>query len=151
MVKRRFAEQMDSFKAGKTRQRIKIPMHDALHEFLLELPGPDSGKAFLLPSLAGKSTAGKSGLSMAFSRLMERAKARGEIIDERRGGSGRSVSTLSFHSLRHTLVSLMANAGVPEEVRQKFTGHASAELNQHYTHHEVETLRAAIAQLPIVK
>jgi len=137
-----------SFKAGKTRQRIKIPMHDALHDFLLELPAPDSGKAFLFSSLAGKSTGGKSGLSMAFSRLMERARVRGEIVRERKGESGRSVSTLSFHSLRHTLVSLMANAGVPVEVRQKFTGHASAEMNEHYTHHEIATLRAAVEKLP---
>ena len=42
----------------------------------------------------------------------------------------------------------MANAGVPVEVRQKFTGHASAEMNQHYTHHEIETLRAAVEKLP---
>lgn len=137
-----------SFKAGKTRQRIKIPMHDTLHEFLLELPAPDSGKEFLFASLAGKSTSGKSGLSQMFKRLMERAKVRGEIVRERQGESGRSVSTLSFHSLRHTLVSLMANAGVPVEVRQKFTGHASAEMNQHYTHHEIATLRAAVEKLP---
>jgi integrase len=139
-----------SFKAGKTRQRIKIPMHDTLHESLLELPAPDSGKEFLFASLAGKRTSGKSGLSQMFKRLMERAKVRGEIVREREGESGRSVSTLSFHSLRHTLVSLMANAGVPVEVRQKFTGHASAEMNQHYTHHEIETLRAAVQKLPTV-
>jgi hypothetical protein len=42
----------------------------------------------------------------------------------------------------------MANAGVPVEVRQKFTGHASAEMNQHYTHHEISTLRAAVEKLP---
>jgi integrase len=140
-----------SFKAGKTRQRIKIPMHDSLHDFLLELPAPDTGKEFLFPSLAGKKTSGKSGLSQMFKRLMERAKVRGEIVRERMGESGRSVSTLSFHSLRHTLVSLMANAGVPVEVRQKFTGHASAEMNQHYTHHEIETLRAAVEKLPQLK
>jgi integrase len=137
-----------SFKAGKTRQRIKIPMHEALHDFLLELPSPDSDKEVLFPSLAGKSTSGKSGLSQMFKRLMERANVRGELVRERHGKSGRSVSTLSFHSLRHTLVSLMANAGVPVEVRQKFTGHTSAEMNQHYTHHEIETLRAAVEKLP---
>jgi integrase len=140
-----------SFKAGKTRQRIKIPMHESLNDFLLELPAPDNAKAFLFPSLAGKSTGGKSGLSMAFARLMERAKVRGEIVHERKGEKGRSLNTLTFHSLRHTLVSLMANAGVPVEVRQKFTGHASAEMNQHYTHHEVETLRSAIGFIPAIK
>jgi integrase len=139
-----------SFKAGKTRQRIKIPMHDALYDFLIELPAPDAGNAFLFPSLAGKSTGGKSGLSMAFSRLMDRAKVRGEVVRERQGDKGRSVNSLSFHSFRHTLTSIMANAGVPVEVRQKFTGHASAEMNQHYTHHEIETLRSAIEKLPNV-
>jgi integrase len=42
----------------------------------------------------------------------------------------------------------MANAGVAVEVRQKFTGHASAEMNARYTHHEIETLRAAAAKVP---
>ncbi len=140
-----------SFRAGKTNQRIKLPMHDALLENLLELSAPDSSKAFLFPSLAGKRTGGKSGLSMAFKRIMERAGVRGEVARERKGDAGRTVNTLSFHSFRHTLTSLMANAGVPVEVRQKFTGHASAAMNQHYTHHEIATLRAAVEKVPTVK
>jgi integrase len=133
-----------AFRASKTRQMIKLPMHEALHEFLLELPAPDSGKAFLFPSLAGK----REVLSMAFKRIMIRAGVRGEVVRERQGEAGRTVNTLSFHSFRHTLTSIMANAGVPVEVRQKFTGHASAEMNQHYTHHEIATLRSAIEKLP---
>jgi integrase len=140
-----------SFRTGKTNQRIKLPMHDALYDFLMELPAPDSGKAFLFPSLAGKRTGGKSGLSMAFKRIMERAKVRGEVLRERKGDSGRTVNALSFHSFRHTLTSIMANAGVPVEVRQKFTGHTSAEMNQHYTHHEIATLRSAVEKLPTVR
>jgi len=61
------------------------------------------------------------------------------------------VITLSFHSFRHTLTSLMTNAGVSVEVRQNFTGHASAEMNAHYTHHEIETLRSAIGKLPTMR
>src|SRR5262249_42661248 len=83
-----------SFRAGKTKQRIKLPMHEALHEFLLELPAPDSSKAFLFPSLAGKQTGGKSGLSMAFARIMDRARVRGEVVRERKGEKGRSVNAL---------------------------------------------------------
>lgn len=131
-----------SFKVGKKKQRLKLPMHDALHDFLLELAAPDTGKAFLFPSLAGKSTGGKSGLSMAFSRIMERAKVRGEVVRVRTGEKGRSVNSLTFHSFRHTLTSIMANTAVPVKVRQKFTGRPSAEMNQHSTHHEIETLSA---------
>jgi integrase len=140
-----------SFKASKTRQRIKIPMHDALRDFLLELPAPDSGKAFLFSSLAGKSTGGKSGLSMAFSRLMERANVRGEIVHQRRGESGRSVNTLGFHSLRHTFTSILANEGVSEELRMKIAGHSTRDAHAGYTHHEIATLRAAVEKLPQLK
>ncbi len=137
-----------SFRAGKTKQRLRLPMHEALHDYLLELPAPDSSKALLFPSLAGKGTGGKSGLSMAFGRIMERAKVRGDVVRERKGEKGRSVNALTFHSFRHTLTSIMANAGVPVEVRQKFTGHASAEMTLHYTHHDIATLRAAVEKLP---
>jgi integrase len=113
-----------SFRAGKTKQRLKLPMHEALRDFLLELPTADTSKAFLFPSLAGKGTGGRSGLSMAFGRIMQRAKVRGEVTRERAGNAGRTVNSLSFHSFRHTLTSIMANAGVPVEVRQKFTGHS---------------------------
>jgi integrase len=137
-----------SFRARKTNQRLTLPMHDALYDFLLELSAPDSGEVFLFPSLAGKPTGSKAGLSRAFGRIMERAKIRGEVVRVRKGEKGRSVNSLTFHSLRHTLTSVMANEGVPVEVRQKFTGHASAKMNQHYTHHEIETLRAAVEKLP---
>ncbi len=45
----------------------------------------------------------------------------------------------------------MANAGVPVKVRQKFTGHASAEMNARYTHYEIETLRAAVSAIPSLR
>jgi integrase len=85
---------------------------------------------------------------MAFKRIMDRANVRGEVARERTGGKGRSVNTLTFHSFRHTLTSIMANARIPVEVRQKFTGHAPAEMNQRYTHHEIETLRTAVSVIP---
>jgi integrase len=140
-------EQLISFRAGKTRENVTIPMHPHLHAYLLELPAPDSGKAFLFSSLAGKRTSGKSGLSMAFSRIMQKAKIKGEVIRERTG-KGRTINALSFHSLRHSFNSIMANAGVSQEVRQKLTGHSSADMNKRYTHHELHSLRDAIQKIP---
>ncbi len=60
----------------------------------------------------------------------------------------RSRASLTFHSLRHSFNSAMANAGVSQEIRMKLTGHSSAEMNKGYTHHELEPLRAAIAVIP---
>ena len=123
-------------------------MHDTLHSFLLELPAPDSGKAFLFPSLAGKRVGGKSGLSMAFRRIMVKAKVSGEVARERKGESGRTINTLSFHSLRHSFNSALANAGVAEELRMKLSGHTTREVHANYTHHQLEFLRVAIGALP---
>lgn len=142
-------EQLISFRAGKTGENVTVPMHTELHGYLLDLPAPDSSKAFLFPSLAGKRTSGRSGLSMAFSRIMEKAKVKGEVA-RKRTGKGRTINTLSFHSLRHSFNSIMANAGVSQEVRQKLTGHSSAEMNKRYTHHELDSLRAAIQKIPSV-
>jgi hypothetical protein len=41
----------------------------------------------------------------------------------------------------------MANADVPLEIRQKLTGHASQDMNKHYTHLELETVRRAVASI----
>jgi len=104
----------------------------------------------VFPRLDGQGGAGKSGLSIQFKRIMERAGIRGRLLREA-NGQGRSQSNLSFHSLRHGFVSAMANAGVSHEIRQKLTGHASAQMNAQYTHHELEPLRVAVAAIPSLK
>ena len=63
---------------------------------------------------------------------------------------GRKLSNLSFHSLRHTFNSALANAGVSQEIRQKLTGHVSAEMNTIYTQFELAPLRAAVEKLPML-
>jgi integrase len=135
------------FTPSKTKKPVTIPLHDELERELLKKPG--IGKAFLFPSLAGKGTGGKHGLSGRFAAIMEKAGIEGKITQHAKGG--RALSNLSFHSLRHSFNSAMANAGVSQEIRQHLTGHASAETNRVYTHHELEPLRAAIARLPAVR
>jgi len=41
----------------------------------------------------------------------------------------------------------MANAEVLPEIHQKLTGHASQDMNKHYTHLELETVRRAIESI----
>src|SRR5262249_10414689 len=83
--------------------------------------------------------------------LMEAACIEQRVIRERNeDGSGRSVSALTFHSLRHSFSSLLANAGIAEETRMALTGHTTRAMQQHYTHRELSTLRDAVAVLPRV-
>jgi integrase len=73
---------------------------------------------------------------VAFARIMARAKIEGEVA--RKGNrQRRTVRTLTFHSLRHSFSSTMANAGVAEEVRMKLAGHSTREVDAKYTHHEL--------------
>ena len=134
---------------GKTHKaKVEIPIHEALEEYLLSGPISDVSNTPVFPELHGKPGSGKSGLSMAFKRIMAKAGIDAGVIRERIGAAGRSVSALSFHSLRHSFNSALANAGVSQELRQKLTGHASADMNIIYTHHELETIRTAIKTLP---
>jgi integrase len=133
------------FTPSKTGREITLPLHPDLKKALkLQIRG--IGKAFLFPSLAGKGTGGAHGLSGRFSAIMERAGIKGKIM--RVVENGRGVSSLSFHSLRHSFTSALANAGVAEEVRMKLTGHSTRDVHAGYSHHEMEILRSAISTLP---
>jgi integrase len=129
-----------------------IPLHPTLERELLKRPG--IGKAHVFPSLAENlsknkgSTGGRHGLSGQFKLIMEKAGITG-VIKQRDDGS-RAVSSLSFHSLRHTLASELANHRVNEETRMKLLGHTTREVHAGYTHHEQALLRAAIDILPDV-
>jgi integrase len=134
------------FVTGKTGKEIVAVIHLVLEEYLLSLPAAESDDAFLFPSLAQRAT---SPLSKEFSRLMEAARIEQRVIrDRNENGSGRSVSALSFHSLRHSFSSLLANAGIAEETRMALTGHTTREMQQRYTHRELAILRDAVAVLP---
>jgi len=141
-------EQKITVTTRKTREDVTVPIHSQFGSWL-QKQTRGIGKAPVFPGLAGRSGAGKSGLSMQFKRIMERAGIRGRILREAEG-AGRSQSSLSFHSLRHTFNAALANAGVSVEIRQKLTGHASPEMNAVYTHHKLEPLRAAIALIPSI-
>jgi integrase len=141
-------KQLITFRAGKTGQLITVAIHPELEEHLLSRKISDDTQTFLFGSLAGKSGAGKSGLSMAFKRIMEKAGVEAGIARLSSGAKGRSFSLRSFHSLRHSFISALANSGVSSELRRRLSGHASEEMHAVYTHHELETIRQAVWAIP---
>jgi integrase len=64
------------------------------------------------------------------------------------GGGDRKISKRTFHALRHSFTSALANAGVAPELRMKLTGHSSEAMHRGYTHHELDVLKKAVAKLP---
>jgi len=135
------------FAVRKTGGEVVTVIHDDLEDHLLSLPTPKSDDAYVFPSLAGRKV---SPLSKEFTQLMEAAHIEQRVIRDK-SGAGRSVHALSFHSLRHSFSSILANSGVSEERRMALVGHASRDMHQKYTHHELESLRDAIALLPSIK
>jgi len=145
-----FVSEIKTIRLGqrKTGGEVIIVIHPVLEDYLLSLPAPKTDEAFLFPSLAQRNI---SPLSKMFNKMMERAHIQQRVIRERNeSGSGRSVNALTFHSLRHSFSSILANAGIPEETRMALTGHVTREQQQRYTHRDLEVFRAAIAMLPQV-
>ena len=135
-----------NLKTAKRGVAVIVPLHPALLRWLKSRQR-HAKKGPVMPNLAGKSGSGKSGLSMACKRIMERAGVSGEIA--RRGsGAGRTTSTLSFHSTRHYFVSSLSASGVPADVRQRLAGHTDARSHAVYAAHEMESMRSAVALLP---
>jgi integrase len=141
------------FNQGKTGDEIITVVHPALEDYLLSLPAPKTDEAFLFPSLAQQAQRHVSPLSKAFRKIMQRARIEQSVIRERSESSesGRKVYALSFHSLRHSFASILANAGVSEELRMALTGHTERQTHKRYTHHELTRLRDAIAVLPRIQ
>ena len=144
------------FQQGKTGKEVPMVIHPALQKILSALRehrkvvplSSEDDEAFVFPELAQRNI---SPLSKYFRGLMARAGIKQRVIRERdESGSGRRVNALSFHSLRHTFNSVLANAGIPEETRMALTGHTTRQMNQTYTHRELSIYRDAVAVLPRV-
>jgi integrase len=137
-----------TYEQRKTSQPVTCPIHSDLHSHLSRFAG-DNPYAPLCPTLQKRSIGGRSGLSQAFGNLMRDAGVEQRQV-KGKGKNGRAFSKLSFHSLRHSFTSALANAGIPAEVRQKLTGHADEATHAKYTHLELKPLQSAIATLPSV-
>jgi integrase len=129
----------------KTGKKVVVPMHYHVIEHLNYM-STFGTTGFLCPKLAGKGSGGKHGLSEGFKRIVRKAGIDPMTVP---GKGIRQFTKRTFHSLRHSFNSALANAGVPEDVRMKLTGHQSRPMNERYTHLQVATLKSAVGALPL--
>jgi integrase len=87
-----------------------------------------------------------SSLSRAFAGLVRKAGIPVEVREGRR-----RTSSKTFHGLRHSAASALANAGVGAEVRKALLGHASDSVHASYVHLEADRLREAVELLPALE
>jgi len=126
---------------------LTLPIHPAFGEWLAAQQR-GIGAAAVFPTLASKSGAGKSGLSMAFRRIMDGAKiSAGVARQATEKGRGRTTSQKSFHSLRHFAATQLASNGVRGDIARAITGHADAETHANYVTPDLDALRGAVGAI----
>jgi integrase len=142
----------------KTGAALLIPMAAPLREHVEALPAPDA-RPELAPlhprACALLEKNGKSGtLSNQFADLLALAGLRKKKAHRATTGEGRDGrhdnEQLSFHSLRHSAVTLLKEAGIPAAVVQKLIGHESAQISELYTSVGEESLTRAAAAFPVL-
>lgn len=130
--------------AKKHGKKHTMPLHQALRKHLEAIAG-DVAETYLAPSLANKNSGGTTGLSKQFHAIMKSAGVEAGTAEH---DGKRHISSRSFHSLRHTFTSSLANSEITPELRQKLVGHENADVHKGYTHHEIMTLSKALSVLP---
>jgi integrase len=135
---------------AKTKRRIVLPLAKPLLAHLMKLAG-DNPDAPLCPTLHGSKPGPVSGKFYNILVAAGLAPHRRKDIKTGAGRSGRrQLNELSFHSLRHSAVSELKNAGVSEAIAMDLVGHESAAISRHYTKIADGAKRDALNKLPDV-
>jgi len=137
----------------KTGRRMDIDLAPPLLRHLATMEAGDTPDAPLFPTLhATAQKEGRTGtLSNQFhSLLVDAGLATPRTHKKKKEGRNatRAISSLSFHSLRHTTTSLLKNAGVSAVVAMDILGHDSEAVSRQYTHVDEDAKRRAITNLP---
>lgn len=140
--------------AKKTGKGLTLPLAGPLLRHVLTLVAPADPEAPVHPRAFAsiqRNRGSVSTLSNQFGDLLARAGLRAKVshdANKRGRGARRTVSDLSFHSLRHSAVSVLKAAGIAESVVMELVGHDSVEVSRHYTHTGRDALKAAAQALP---
>ena len=142
------------FIAKKTGKTIILPLDGPLAAHSETLPAADSARTPLHPrafSIVEKQ--GKTGhLSNQFTDLLAQAGLRKKQphrkTNDKEQGRRRRNEGLSFHCLRHTAVTRLKEAGIPQAVVMELVGHENEEMSQHYTRVGRTALEGAARAFP---
>lgn len=151
-------QQTVALRAKKTKRPQLIPLHDNFVAWL-KTQTRGIGNAPVFPDLHDKKSGGCAGLSATFKKIREKAGVFGTIVrrgvedrDKVKGNkarTGRQTTSLTYHSLRHTVTSQLANAGIQADQRKAITGHKDDRVHEGYTHYQMDTLKEAVKKIAV--
>ena len=129
-------------KTGKvTSVPIVAPVMKVLKEWKDEQA--DDGSGYVFPDMVGrlKDDGDTENVSRTFTRLFRRAG-----IETSTEVNGRKVPVATFHSLRHTFVTNLIEAGVDPFLVKEAAGHSVMATTARYTHVGESALRKALTK-----
>lgn len=130
-------------KTKKNKNFVNVPIHPRLDE---QLQSAKKWKInnFILPECANRYEYNQTGLYKDTKKVIDYSMW-AKPVNNRKPPA---CPDYTFHSLRHTFVSICANAGVPLSVVQEIVGHGNPAMTKYYTHVGSESLRKAVNTLP---
>jgi integrase len=129
---------------------MNIPMMQPVTDYLTTLPANDDPNAFVFPKAANHKHS--ASLSNEFREiLIDAGLAEVRNRSKKQNVSApRAASEISFHSLRHSAVTMLKAAGVSDFIAREIVGHESAAVSRQYSHLSTEHKRNAMRNLPDV-
>jgi len=117
------------------------------------LPASDDPNAHIFPKAAKHKHV--ASLSTQFREILIDAglaevRDYGSHLKKQNPLRTREVSEISFHSLRHSAVTLLKAAGVSDFIAREIIGHESAAVSRQYSHLSTGDLRNAMQRVPDV-
>jgi len=145
-----------SFVTQKTGKALSLGLADPLADHLNELPSVDDPRAFVFPRLAELCKNETAPLSRSFAEevLIPAGLISARTENHASTGKGRKakrhVNEVTFHSLRHSFVTMLKATGASNALAQMIVGHDSVAVNAHYTHLSAKDTIQSISKLPDV-
>ena len=140
-----FASDCLSFTTGKTDKDMDIPLHPTLRERLLTIRAEQGGQEeYVFPHMAQRYMRGDASISTEFTSLL---KAWGIVkVDTEKTslkGKRKNVSPKSFHSFRHSVVSVLrSDKRITQDLSRAIVGHDSEEIERaYYTASQADKMR----------
>ena len=128
---------------------LQIPLHHSLLAMLAETP-EDGRKGYVMPELATLYQYKQTNGAFLVKRIGEVFEGCGIETQCEVKGYSRAGVDVGFHSLRHSFVSLSANAGSALAAVQAVVGHSNPAMTRHYLHQDQKAVRNAVDALPDV-
>jgi integrase len=132
-----------------------MPLAGPLVKFVSTMPAADKSDAPLFPrafqtfqSQQRSGTLSNQFYSILVAAGLAKKKSHKAQADGQGRAAKREQSKISFHSLRHTVTSILKAAGIGESVAMAFVGHDTASVSHKYTHIPIEALRKAARKIP---